>query len=212
MRNINQNLFFNAIMILVLGSAIWYFYSEQSKKNKFSILSHFTDLIFYFVVSALTINIVIHFEEIVLMPYRAIIFSSNVIANATFIIIAYAGITFGERLLEKPDKARSTIQLFLFISIVNHIYLYFIYSNIRSILFIGFFTLLLAITSTNYFTSKIDPLIIFLGAGIVHYFLMGDQAVLYFNFAYYKLPFIIYILTLTLILYLKRRKLKSNQI
>lgn len=211
MQNITQNLFFHAILILFSGSTLWFFYTDPSKKAKFSILNHFTDLIFYFALAVFGINVVFHFREILAVPYRALIFSADVVALATFILTIYAGIKYGERLWSQADKAKSVVQLFLFLGLVNHSYLYFIYTSMRSILFIGFFILILGLTSNTKLMSKIDPLVLLLGAGLTHALLMGDRAVLYFNFVFYRMPFLIILSSLTLILFLQRRKLQSNQ-
>lgn len=211
MGNITQNLFFHSILILLVGSVAWFFYTDQPKKIKYSILNHFTDLLFYFLLALFGTNFVFNFREIMVVPYQALVFSSNVLAVATIIITVYIGVTYGERFWTQADKMKSAIQLFLFVGLVNHIYLYFIYSRLQSILFIGFYILLLGLTSSLNFMIKIDPLLLLLGAGITHFFLMGDRAVLYFNFAFYRGPFLLILVTLISILYLQRRKLQSKQ-
>lgn len=211
MRNITQNLFFHAILILLVGSIAWYFYTDQSKKTKLSILNHFTDLIYYFVWALFGINVIFNLREIIAVPYRAIIFSSDAVAIATFIVTVYAGITYGDRFWARPTQAKSAVQLFLFIGLVNHIYLYFIYSNVRSIFFIGYFILLLGLTSSTRFMRTIDPSFVLLGAGFTHFLLMGAGVVLYLNFAFYPLPFLIIFMTSIVILFLQRRKRLSKR-
>lgn len=90
MRNVTQNLFFHAILILFVGSIVWFFYTDQSNKIKFSILNHFTDLVIYVGLALFGTNVVLNFREILAVPYRALFFSSNVVAIATFIIAIYA--------------------------------------------------------------------------------------------------------------------------
>lgn len=211
MGNLTQNLFFHAILLLIVGCVLWFFYKDQPKKTKLSILNHFTDLLFYFVAAVFGTNLVLNFREILAVPYRALIFSSNVVAIATFLITVYAGITYGERFWTQGNQAKSTTQLFLFIGLVNHVYLYFIYSSRQSVLFIAFFIVLLVLTSSPNLWYKIDPLLLLLGAGLTHYIFMGEGAMLYLNFAVYRFQFLIHVLTLALILYLQRRKQPSKQ-
>lgn len=210
MQNITQNLFFNTIALLSLGSGIWYLFTDQAKKVKLDILNIFTDLLLYFIFTALGVNILLNFSRILETPYQILILSSKIISISTFLIMIYAGYVYGKKLWNYPDIGRSTTQLFLFLFLTNHLYVYFIYSSLQSILFIGFFIILLAITSSTYLLNKIDSIVLFLVASFIHHLLMGNRAILYFNYAFYPIQLTIIIITLIVILYIQRRQLQSK--
>src|SRR5690625_2521185 len=211
MRYLTSNLFFTAIVIMGIGTLIWYLFTDSPKTERHSILSVVTDLIFYFILTLLGVNVVFHLNEIIETPYRILLFSSNVVSIATLIVAIYSALSYGNKLWENPKKAVSAEQLFLFIGLVNHIYYYLLYRNFQSILFIGFFILLLFLTSSDSILKKIDPLLLISISSAIHFLLMNNQPVIYFNFTFYAVPLLIILFVFVCLLYVLRRKQQSKQ-
>lgn len=211
MRYLTSNLFFASFVILGIGMLIWYASNESPKEEKKSILSIFTDMIFYFVATTFGLNLIFHLSEIIAFPYRILIFSSTILSAATMLITLYSVWKYGEKLWQKPKKAVSTVQLLLLIGLVNHVYIYLLYRNGQSILFILYFIGLLLFISSEQILKKIDSLLLLTLAGVVHLLLMGNQPIIYFNFTFYTLPLAILLVTLIGTLYIQRRRYQSKQ-
>lgn len=211
MRYLTSNLFFSSFLIVGMGALIWYFLNESSKKERQSILSVFTDFIFNFVLTLFALNVVLHFKAIIEFPYRVLMFSSSVVFIASLLLTIYSTLKYGKKMLMKPTKSKSIAQLFLFIGLTNHLYLYVLYGNLQTILFIAYFILLLFLISFTPVFKRVDPLLFILFSMGIHLLLMKNQPIVYLNFTFYTIPLLILTLTLVLILYYQRRKLQSKQ-
>ena len=211
MRYLTSNLFFSSFLIVGMGALIWYFLNESSKKERQSILSVFTDFIFNFVLTLFALNVVLHFKAIIEFPYRALMFSSSVVFIAALLLTIYSTLKYGEKMWVKPTKSKNVAQLFLFIGLTNHLYLYVLYGNLQTILFIAYFILLLFLISFTPVFKRVDPLLFILCSMGIHLLLMKNQPIVYLNFTFYTIPLLILTLTLVLILYYQRRKLQSKQ-
>lgn len=211
MRYLTSNLFFSSFLIVSVGALIWYLLNESSKKERQSILSVFTDFIFNFVLTLFALNVVLHFKAIIEFPYRVLMFSSSVVFIASLLLTIYSTLKYGEKMWMKPTKSKSIAQLFLFIGLTNHLYLYVLYGNLQTILFIAYFILLLFLISFTPVFKRVDPLLFILFSMGIHLLLMKNQPIVYLNFTFYTIPLLILTLTLVLILYYQRRKLQSKQ-
>lgn len=211
MRYLTSNLFFSSFLIVGVGALIWYLLNESSKKERQSILSVFTDFVFNFVLTLFALNVVLHFKAIIEFPYRVLMFSSSVVFIAALLLTIYSTLKYGKKMLMKPTKSKSIAQLFLFIGLTNHLYLYVLYGNLQTILFIAYFILLLFLISFTPVFKRVDPLLFILFSMGIHLLLMKNQLIVYLNFTFYTIPLLILTLTLVLILYYQRRKLQSKQ-
>lgn len=211
MRYLMSNLFFSSFAITGIGTFIWYLLNENSKKERQAILIVFTDFIFNFVVILFALNVVFHLKEIIEFPYRVLMFSSRVVFLATLLLTIYSALKYGEKMWIKPAKSKSVTQLFLFIGLTNHIYLYALYGNLQTIFLIAYFILLLFLISFTSVLKKVDPLLFILLSMGLHLLLIKNQPVVYLNFTFYTIPLLILTLTLVLILYYQRRNFQSKQ-
>ena len=211
MRYLTSNLFFSSYLIVGVGALVWYLLNESSKKERQSILSVFTDFVFNFVLTLFALNVVLHFKAIIEFPYRVLMFSSSVVFIAALLLTIYSTLKYGKKMLMKPTKSKSIAQLFLFIGLTNHLYLYVLYGNLQTILFIAYFILLLFLISFTPVFKRVDPLLFILFSMGIHLLLMKNQLIVYLNFTFYTIPLLILTLTLVLILYYQRRKLQSKQ-
>lgn len=211
MRYLTSNLFFSSFLIVGVGALVWYLLNESSKKERQSILSVFTDFVFNFVLTLFALNVVLHFKAIIEFPYRVLMFSSSVVFIAALLLTIYSTLKYGKKMLMKPTKSKSIAQLFLFIGLTNHLYLYVLYGNLQTILFIAYFILLLFLISFTPVFKRVDPLLFILFSMGIHLLLMKNQLIVYLNFTFYTIPLLILTLTLVLILYYQRRKLQSKQ-
>lgn len=210
MRFLTSNLFFAAFVILGVGMLLWLVFNDSSKQTKNTILSRFMDLVLIFVGLLFAMNILFHFLEIINDPYRILLFSSDVVALSTLVITIYSTLKYGKKLLKNQEKALGVGQLLILLGLVNHLYLYIIYRDLRSLLFIVFFIGLLGLTTVKHKLPKMDGLVFIALIAMSHLLLMGQQSIVYFNFTFYRMPLLIISITLIGILFVQRRSSLSK--
>ncbi|MCC5889692.1 MAG: hypothetical protein JJU01_03915 [Alkalibacterium sp.] len=205
MNTIIANPMFSSIVVLIVGSVIWLGLADGDLKEKKALLSIFMDIVFYFVILLFGFNAVLNLGEIIDVPYRVLLFSSNIVWLATLAVGIYGGIKYGRQLWEQPNRTKSVSILLLVIGLVNHLQVYFLYSSPYSLRFIGLFAVTLLLISFTRIFSKINPLLVFLAFGLLHALLMGSRAIIYFNFTFSALPLAALFVALTGLLYYQRR-------
>ena len=210
MRYLTSNLYFAAFAILGISMLLWYVLNDSPKTDKKAILSTFTDVTINFVGTVFAINLILNIREVINFPYRILLFSSNVIAMATFAITIYSTIKYGQKLFANPQRAWGVGQLVVLLGFVNHVYLYIRYRNLQSIIFITFFIALLMITTNKPLRTKMDGLLTFFISAVVHLILMGQQPIVYVNFTFYRLPLALIAVTFITLLIHQRRRHQST--
>ncbi|GAB2486647.1 hypothetical protein GCM10008929_09260 [Alkalibacterium psychrotolerans] len=205
MNTIIANPMFSSIVVLIVGSLVWLGLADGGMKEKKALLSIFMDMVFYFVILLFAFNAVLNLSEIIQVPYRVLLFSSNIVWLATASVGMYGVIKYGKQLWEKPDQTKSVSVLFLIIGLVNHLYVYFLYSSPYSLRFIGLFAVTLILISFTRIHTKVNPLLTFLAFGLLHALLMGSRAIIYFNFTFNALPLIALFIILSGGLFYQRR-------
>ncbi|MFO8069531.1 MAG: hypothetical protein R6U02_06110 [Alkalibacterium sp.] len=212
MENIIANPMFTAIVTLIIGVGIWFGLSDESTGVKKSVVSIFMDHVFYFVMALFGINALFNFNEIIQVPYRILLFSSNVVWIATLGVLIYGSYQYGEKLWADKTKAKSVAKLATTIGLVNHVYMYYRYTSVNTLLLILLFVSLLALLTFTPLTRKVSPLLILVGFGALHLLIMGTRSVIYFNFAFSPLAILSLFLVFSGLLWgYKRRLLPSKQ-
>lgn len=179
---------FSSIVVLIVGSLVWLGLADGEMKEKKAILSIFMDVVFYFVILLFGFNTVLNLNEIIQVPYRVLLFSSNIVWLATTAVGVYGVVKYGRQLWKKPAQTKSVSVLFLIIGLINHLYIYFLYSSSYSMRFIGLFVVTLLLISFTRILEKVNPVLFFLAFGLLHALLMGTRAIIYFNFTFNALP------------------------
>lgn len=200
---------FSSIITLIIGSVIWLGLADGEIKEKKAILSIFMDIVFYFAILLFGFNAVLNISEIIELPYRVLLFSPNIVWLATLAVGIYGAVKYGSQLWKKTDRTKSASVLFLVTGLVNHLYIYFLYSAPYSLRFVGLFAVTLFLISFTRLLSKVNPLLIFLAFGFVHALLMGSRAIIYFNFTFSALPLAALFILLTSVLFYQRRASSS---
>ncbi|WP_343755129.1 hypothetical protein [Alkalibacterium iburiense] len=211
MTDIMANPFFTPILTLVLSMTFWFVFSDGSTHEKKALLSTFSDVVFYFVLLLFGTNLILNFNDVLATPYRILLFSSNVVWIATFFIILWGVKKYGDKLWNHPDKARNIGLLFAFIGLINHLSLYYTYSNVQAVLFILLYIVIIIGLSSTPFLKRMNPLFVLFIIGFIHLIITYGQSVIYLNFVFYPIPLFALFILLTSLLYYKRRNLSSEQ-
>jgi hypothetical protein len=210
--NIISNPMFSAVVSLLVGILLWYGLTDESASVKKSVVSVFMDSVFYFVVALFGINAVLNISEIIQVPYRILLFSSNVVWIASLGVLIYGSYLYGDRLWENKEKAKSAAKLLTTIGLANHAYMYYRYASVTTLLLIVLFVSLLALLTFTNLTQKVPPVWIVLGFGALHLLIMGTRSVIYFNFVFTPLAILsLFIVFSGLLLGYKRGILPSRQ-
>lgn len=212
MENIISNPMFSAIMSLLIGVGVWYGLTDESANVKKSVVSVFMDSVFYFVVALFGINAVLNISEIIEVPYRILLFSSNVVWIASLGLLLYGSYLYGEKLWKNKEKAKSAAKLVTTVGLVNHAYMYYRYTSVNALLLILLFVTLLALLTFTTLTQKVSPIVLVLGFGALHLLITGTRSVIYFNFVLTPLAILSLFLVFSGLLWgHKRRILPSKQ-
>ncbi|GAB2323689.1 hypothetical protein IRB23M11_13090 [Alkalibacterium sp. m-11] len=154
----------------------------------------------------------IHFREILEVPYRVLLFSSSVVWLATLGLGAYEGIKYGTSLWDQPEKTKSAALLLSSIGLVNHLYVYFMYSSTYTLRFVGLFALTLLLLSFKTIKQKKRALVYFILFGLIHVILIGGRTIIYFNFAFSPVHLLtVFLVTTGLIMYQRRKSLSQQK-
>ena len=212
MSTLTANPMFSPLVTLILGIGLWFGLTDSSLDEKKKILSVFIDSILYFVILLFGINILIHFSEIMEVPYRVLLFSSSVVWLATIGLGVYEGVKYGTSLWNQPEKTKSAALLLSSIGLVNHLYVYFLYSSTYTLRFVGLFALTLLLLSFKPIRHEKRALVCLLLFGLMHVILMGDRTIIYFNFAFSPVQLLtVFLVTTGLIMYQRRKRLSQQK-
>lgn len=212
MENIISNPMFSAIVSLFVGILIWYGLTDEPAGVKKSVVSVFMDAVFYFTVALFGINAVFNISEIIQVPYRILLFSSNVVWIASLGLLLYGGYLYGEKLWKNKEKAKSAAKLVTTVGLANHAYMYYRYASMNALLLIVLFVSLLALLTFTKLTQNVSPILITLGFGALHLLIMGTRSVIYFNFVFTPIAILSLFLVFSgLLLGYKRGVLPSKQ-
>lgn len=181
--NIVSNPMFSAIVTVFAGIALWFGLSDEAVKVKKSVASVFMDVVFYFVMTLFGINALLNISEIIEVPYRILLFSSNVVWITSLLVLVYGSYLYGRKLWSCKTKALSAAKLVTTIGLVNHAYTYYRYSSANALMLVILFVSVLAMMTFTSFTKKVSPVLIVSAVGLIHLLIMWTRPVIYFNFA-----------------------------
>ncbi|SFC65643.1 hypothetical protein SAMN04488102_1169 [Alkalibacterium subtropicum] len=212
MENIVSNPMFSAIVSLFVGIVIWYGLTDEPACVKKSVVSVFMDTVFYFVAALFGINAVLNISEVIQVPYRILLFSSNVVWIASLGVLIYGSYLYGSKLWKAKEKSKSAAKLLTAVGLANHSYMYYRYASVTTLLLIVLFVSLLALLTFTNLTQKVSPIAIASGFGALHLLIMGTRSVIYFNFVFTPLAILSLFLVFSgLLLGYKRGILPSKQ-
>lgn len=178
--NILSNPVVIPVLLLLLGSAIWWFLATLDKKQKVKMLSKFSDELFRLLALAFISNALFHFSEVMRAPYQALLLTKEAVFVAVIITGIYNLWKQLPKLLVNRALLVALLQLLLLQFSVNHLFYYNLYESPTSVGLAALSLLLLfAVTFITMRTSMLG--ILLLSGAIVHFLLMDGKSVLYFG-------------------------------
>lgn len=185
MPNLFQNPFFQAILLFLASSVTWYFLTDKNKTFKKKIFELMSDGIYYFFLTALGLNVLFNFKEILSNPYRAILFSSMIAWLASILVISFLMIKKRQQIATDQLFVSHLINYFLILGLFNHLFYYYKYQNLFSVLFIVIYFVFYLLKNQLHIPWKNEILLATLG--FLHGLLLflSGNVILYYQIVYY---------------------------
>ncbi|MGB3160750.1 MAG: hypothetical protein WBA84_05830 [Carnobacterium sp.] len=181
MLNVFSNPVFIPLFLVVLSIGFWWILSQATLSEKKEVLNVFIDKAGYVLLGAFTINGLAHLNEILELPYRALILSTEAVSLSFLGVMAYSLLRYFKD--ERKDHTLLFIlfQMILFIGIINHSYYYILYNSPLMVglllLFVGLllFSSIVPLKGNRWMYASLIGL-------VLHLMITKNQAVLYLGF------------------------------
>ena len=181
MLNLLSNPVFVPLLLISIGSGLWWILSPVTTSEKKKQLNLIVDNVFYFLFIAFILNGLAHISEIIELPYRALILSTNAVSLSFILVLTYRAIRYLIQERENHETLVSVFQLISLIGLVNHIYYYYLYKSTLTVGLIVLFSGLLLFFSIVPLKGNRWMYVSLLGL-VLHLILTRKQAILYFGF------------------------------
>lgn len=202
-------------LLFLASTAIWYFITDQESPFKKKILNFASDGLYYFLITSFLLNLIFNFKEVISEPYRAILIASDSFYLALLLVSFYLFFREKKKAVDFTEKRQiyldQTVNYFLFLGLANHLFYYFKYSNLKSILFILTYFLLYLLKDKIKYPERNELSLILLG--LIHYlvsFFLG-KVVIYYHIVFYPYQIVSLLFVLAALIYFFRRGLPSKQ-
>lgn len=206
--------FFQVGILFVMSSVIWYFITDLENKFKKRVFDFISDGLYYFLLTSFILNIIFNFSEVLKEPYRAILISSQSFWLALLIVSFY--LVYREKKKAsfteyKQVYINQTVNFFLLIGLANHLFYYYKYPSLQSVLFILIYFAFFLLKDRIRNPQKNEFILILLA--LVHaviLFFFG-KIVIYYHIAFYPYQIISLFLVASSLVFYLRRGLPSKQ-
>ena len=205
MATIIQNPFFQVIILVLISSTTWYFLTDEKQTAKRKTLDIVTDSAYYFIFSVLGINVFFNIEEVLEEPYRALIFSSTVSFSATLFVLIFLFYKYRRSIPQHKERIDSILDYFLILGLFNHLFYYYKYQNIMSVVFILTYFLIYFFQKKWSHFRKAEYILLLLG--ILHglFLYLFGHVMIYYQIIFYPYQIVtLFLLTGALLLWLRR--------
>ena len=181
MLNLFSNPVFIPILLIGVGIGLWWILSSLTLNKKKNVLNLFVDSIFYFLVIAFIGNGLVHFSEIVALPYSALILSNKAVSFSFLVVVAYSFYRYLKKDEIEKETLFSVFQLVALLGVINQVYYYVLYKSPLLVGLILLFSSLLLVASIVPLKGNRWIILSLLGL-VVHLLITRNQAVIYFGF------------------------------
>lgn len=206
---------FQVGILFLLTSAIWFLVTDENNTFKKKIFNFITDGLYYFILTTLVLNIIFNLREVLNEPYRAILFSSQ--TSWTALIIVGIFLVFRESrsnlssIQQQELYIDQTLNFFLLLGLANHLFYYYKYRSLHSVLFvlIYFILYLLKDRIKNPQRNEWTLALLALSHALVMY--SFSKIIIYYQIVFYPYQIISLFLVASILVFYFRRNLLSKQ-
>ena len=215
MPNIVSNPLFQVIVLFIGTTGIWFIATDEPTEIKKMVLSYVSDILYYFILTSFGLNLLINFREIISEPYRILLFSSEIYWIAFIAVMLYLTIQANKKRLSwnklHDQLLDQTLNYFYLLGLFNHLFYYYKYRSINSVIFILVYFLFYLIKDRIKHPSKneIALLVIALLHAIIMY--SFSKIIIYYQIVFYPYQIISLLIIASGLLYYIRRDFSSKQ-
>ncbi len=206
---------FQVGILFLLTSAIWFLITDEDSDFKKKIFDFVTDGLYYFVLTTLVLNIILNLKDVLNEPYRALLFSSQ----TSWIALLIVGIFLSYREFKKKTLfinqkelyINHTLNFFLLLGLANHLFYYYKYRSLHSVLFIVIYFVLYLVKDRIKHSQRNEWTLTLLA--VLHAIIMYSfsNIILYYQIVFYPYQIISLFLIASILVFYYRRNLPSKQ-
>lgn len=215
MPNIVYNPLFQVIILFIVTTGIWFIATDETYEIKKKILSFLSDILYYFILASFGLNLLFNFREIIREPYRILLISSESYWMALVAVMFYLTIQASKKryhVNKMLDQLLDQIfNYFFLLGLFNHLFYYYKYGSISSVIFILFYFLFYLFNNRMKHPLKNELILLFLAVlhGIVMY--SFSRIIIYYQIVFYPYQIISLLMIASGLLYYIRRDFPSKQ-
>lgn len=206
---------FQVGILFFLSIGIWFLITDERSSLKKKIFNFSTDALYYFLLTAFGLNIFFNFTDIIQEPYQAILFSNKSSWLALLLISSY--LFYRERKKRSLSNTKKqkyidhTINLFLILGLANHLFYYYKYQNLNSVIFILIYFILYLLKDQIKSPKRNEWTLIILA--ILHAVMMYffSSTIIYYHIVFYPYQIISLLLIMSIFVLYFRRDSQSKQ-
>lgn len=207
--------FFQVGILFIVTSAAWFLITGESTDFKKQVLNFVTDGLYYFIITTLALNVLFNFSEILHEPYRAILFSSTSSWIALILVSFYLVYREGTKnysvSLKKEKYIDHTLNFLLLLGLANHLFYYYKYRNLSSVLFVLLYFGLYLLKDKQSYSQRNEATLVLLA--LLHGLIMASfsSVIIYYQIVFYPYQMISLLLIASILVYYFRRGFSSKQ-
>lgn len=215
MPNVVSNPLFQVIILFLVTTGIWFLATDETTEIKKKVLSFASDVLYYFILTSFGLNLILNFREIISEPYRALLLSSEIYWMALLAVMAYLTIQTSKkkslRVNEQMTLVDLSINYFLLLGLFNHLFYYYKYRSINSVLFILIYFLFYLFKDRIKHPSKNELALLILA--LLHAIIMYSfsKIIIYYQIVFYPYQITSLLIIASALLYYIRRDFSSKQ-
>lgn len=213
--NVVSNPLFQVIILFVAATGTWFLVTNETTEIKKKVLSFVSDVLYYFILTSFGLNLLLNFREIISEPYRVLLLSSKIYWLAMLCVMVYLTIQAHKKnhYSNKIQKElfNQTLNYFFLLGLFNHLFYYYKYRSINSVIFILVYFLFYLFDDRIEHSRKNELALLTLS--LLHAIVMYSfsKIIIYYQIVFYPYQIISLLLIASALLYYIRRDLTSKQ-
>ena len=216
MTKIVSNPLFQVIILFIGTTGIWFIVTDETYEIKKKILAFFSDVLYYFILTSFGLNLLTNFREIISEPYRILLVSSEIYWIALIAVMFYLTFQANKKSIPINKKMQEklldqTLNYFFLLGLFNHLFYYYKYRSITSVIFILVYFLFYLFKDRIKHPSKNELALLvmaFLHAIVMYSF---SKIIIYYQIVFYPYQITSLLIIASVLLYYIRRDFSSKQ-
>lgn len=215
MPNVVSNPLFQVIVLFISTTGLWFIATDETTEIKKRVLSFASDALYYFILTSFGLNLILNLKKIINEPYRVLLLSSGIHWMAMLGVMFYLAIQARKKDWSsnklQEQLVNQTLNYFFLLGLFNHLFYYFKYRSINSVIFILVYFLFYLVKDRMKHSSKNEFSLLLLA--LLHAIVMYSfsKIIIYYQIVFYPYQIISLLIIASGLLYYIRRDFSSKQ-